>query len=84
MDRSATCLFGIRNYGVDINGYVKHPDKGLCLWFQKRSATKQTWPGKKWLDILDTFQKVLISSDELLISELINICGQGFYANYLL
>lgn len=45
MDRSATCLFGIRNYGVDINGYVRHPDKGLCLWFQKRSATKQTWPG---------------------------------------
>lgn len=52
MDRSATCLFGIRNYGVDINGYVKHPDKGLCLWFQKRSATKQTWPGKIWFDIM--------------------------------
>ncbi|XP_018578172.1 uncharacterized protein YJR142W isoform X2 [Anoplophora glabripennis] len=46
MDRSATCLFGIRNYGVDINGYIKHPIKGLCLWFQKRSPTKQTWPGK--------------------------------------
>lgn len=46
MDRSATCLFGIRNYGVDINGYVRHPDKGLCLWFQKRAETKQTWPGK--------------------------------------
>ncbi|KAJ8980767.1 hypothetical protein NQ317_016016 [Molorchus minor] len=46
MDRSATCLFGIRNYGVDINGYIKHPVKGLCLWFQKRSPTKQTWPGK--------------------------------------
>ncbi|XP_023019014.1 uncharacterized protein [Leptinotarsa decemlineata] len=46
MDRSATCLFGIRNYGVDINGYVRHPVMGLCLWFQKRSSTKQTWPGK--------------------------------------
>ncbi|XP_049780494.1 uncharacterized protein LOC126178436 isoform X5 [Schistocerca cancellata] len=46
MDRSATCLFGIRNYGVDINGYVRHPEKGLCLWLQQRSATKQTWPGK--------------------------------------
>ncbi|XP_019873561.2 uncharacterized protein LOC109601730 [Aethina tumida] len=46
MDRSATCLFGIRNYGVDINGYVRHPTLGLCLWLQKRSATKQTWPGK--------------------------------------
>ncbi|CAG9759770.1 unnamed protein product [Ceutorhynchus assimilis] len=46
MDRCATCLFGIRNYGVTINGYIRHPQKGQCLWFQKRSATKQTWPGK--------------------------------------
>ncbi|XP_050528182.1 uncharacterized protein LOC126898284 [Daktulosphaira vitifoliae] len=46
MDRSATCLFGICNYGVDINGFVKHPTKGLCIWLQQRSFTKQTWPGK--------------------------------------
>lgn len=46
MDRSATCLFGIRNYGVDINGYVRHPTRGLCIWLQQRSDTKQTWPGK--------------------------------------
>nr|CAI5843780.1 unnamed protein product [Callosobruchus analis] len=46
MERSATCLFGIRQYGVSINGFVRHPAKGLCIWFQKRAATKQTWPGK--------------------------------------
>lgn len=46
MDRSATCLFGVRNYGVDINGYVRHSTKGLCIWLQQRSDTKQTWPGK--------------------------------------
>lgn len=46
MDRSATCLFGVRNYGVDINGYVRHPTKGICIWLQQRSDTKQTWPGK--------------------------------------
>lgn len=46
MDRSATCLFGIRNYGVDINGYVRHPKLGLCIWLQQRSSTKQTWPGE--------------------------------------
>lgn len=46
MDRSATCMFGIRNYGVDINGYVNHPTLGLCIWLQQRSDTKQTWPGK--------------------------------------
>lgn len=44
MDRSATCLFGIRKYGVDINGYVMDPVKGLSIWLQKRSPTKQTWP----------------------------------------
>ncbi|CAF4777260.1 unnamed protein product [Pieris macdunnoughi] len=46
MDRSAICLFGIRNYGVSINGYLFHPIKGLCIWLQQRSFTKQTWPGK--------------------------------------
>ncbi|CAH2107472.1 unnamed protein product [Euphydryas editha] len=46
MDRSATCLFGIRNYGVSVNGYLYHPTKGLCIWLQQRSFTKQTWPGK--------------------------------------
>lgn len=46
MDRSATCLFGICNYGVDINGYTKDPVKGLCIWLQRRSRTKQRWPGR--------------------------------------
>nr|XP_018902702.1 PREDICTED: uncharacterized protein YJR142W [Bemisia tabaci] len=46
MERSATCLFGVCNYGVDINGYVMDKEKGLCLWLQRRSPTKQTWPGK--------------------------------------
>lgn len=39
-------LFGVCNYGVDINGYVMDKEKGLCLWLQRRSPTKQTWPGK--------------------------------------
>ncbi|CAH0407689.1 unnamed protein product [Chilo suppressalis] len=46
MDRSAICLFGIRNYGVSVTGYLNHPSKGLCIWLQQRSFTKQTWPGK--------------------------------------
>lgn len=45
MERSAICLFGIRNYGVSVSGYVNHPTKGLCIWLQQRSFTKQTWPG---------------------------------------
>ncbi|KAF4524921.1 hypothetical protein B566_EDAN013883 [Ephemera danica] len=55
MERAATCLFGIRKYGVDINGYVMCPDRGLCVWLQKRSVTKQTWPGK--LDNMETALK---------------------------
>ncbi|KAH8376868.1 hypothetical protein KR093_001795 [Drosophila rubida] len=46
MERAATPLFGVRKYGVDINGYVKHPQHGLCIWLQQRSNTKETWPGK--------------------------------------
>lgn len=46
MDRSAMCLFGIRSYGISVSGYVNHPVKGLCIWLQQRSFTKQTWPGK--------------------------------------
>lgn len=41
MDRSATCLFGIRNFGVEINGYIRCPVRGMCIWLQQRSATKQ-------------------------------------------
>ncbi|EDV34874.2 uncharacterized protein Dana_GF15848, isoform B [Drosophila ananassae] len=46
MERAATPLFGVRKYGVDINGYVRHPTQGLCIWLQQRSNTKETWPGK--------------------------------------
>ncbi|KAK2722861.1 hypothetical protein QYM36_003157, partial [Artemia franciscana] len=46
MERSATCLFGVRQFGVDINGYVKHPELGVSIWLQRRSKTKPTWPGK--------------------------------------
>jgi len=46
MERCATPLFGVRQYGVQINGFVQHSSMGLSLWMQRRSSTKQTWPGK--------------------------------------
>nr|CAG4640876.1 EOG090X06MA [Eulimnadia texana] len=46
MERSATCLFGIRQYGVDIVGYTRCPKLGFSVWLQKRARTKPTWPGK--------------------------------------
>ena len=47
MERSATPLFGIRQYGIHINGFVRHSTLGDCLWLQRRSPTKQTYPGRK-------------------------------------
>nr|CAG4642525.1 EOG090X06MA [Evadne anonyx] len=71
MERSATCLFGIRQYGVSINGYTKHAKLGFCLWMQQRSRTKQTWPGK-WDNIVSgglsvghsVFETALKEADE--------------------
>ena len=36
MERSASPMFGVRKYGVQINGHVQHSQAGLCLWLQKR------------------------------------------------
>lgn len=61
MDRSAICLFGIRNYGVSVTGYLNHPSKGLCIWLQQRSFTKQTWPG----EILDIVKQCILVLESL-------------------
>jgi len=50
LERSAAPLFGVRQYGVHINGFVQHSQRGLCLWLQRRAANKQTWP-----NMLDNF-----------------------------
>ena len=46
MERSATCMFGLRQYGVDVNGYIKDANGQISIWMQKRSTTKPTWPGR--------------------------------------
>jgi len=45
VERSAAPILGIRKYGVQINGYVRDLARGTMLWFQRRSLTKQTYPG---------------------------------------
>lgn len=45
MERAAVPLFGVRAYGVHLNGFVGRGD-GLHLWVARRSATKQTAPRK--------------------------------------
>ena len=39
-------MFGTVQYGVHINGYFNHPQKGMFVWVAKRSPLKPTWPGK--------------------------------------
>ena len=45
MERAAVPLFGVRGFGVHLNGYVETPD-GLEMWIGKRSMSKPTGPGK--------------------------------------
>jgi 8-oxo-dGTP pyrophosphatase MutT (NUDIX family) len=44
IERAAVALFGIRAYGVHLNGYVRKGGR-LFLWIGRRSRTKQTYPG---------------------------------------
>lgn len=45
VERAAAHLFGIKAYGVHMNGFVRRDD-GLHLWVATRAASKPTWPGK--------------------------------------
>ncbi|CAD5115602.1 DgyrCDS4562 [Dimorphilus gyrociliatus] len=45
MERAGASLFGVIQRGVHINGYVNHPEKGICMWVATRSQNKQTFPG---------------------------------------
>ena len=45
MERAAVPLFGVRAYGVHLNGFTGR-GRDLKLWVGKRSKTKQTAPGK--------------------------------------
>ena len=45
-ERAATPLLGLQAFGVHITGWVRHSSLGCCVWLQRRSSTKQTYPGK--------------------------------------
>ncbi|WP_096703227.1 DUF4743 domain-containing protein [Magnetospirillum sp. 15-1] len=45
IDRGAVSLFGIRAYGVHVNGLVHRPD-GLHLWIGRRAKDKSVAPDK--------------------------------------
>lgn len=45
MERAAVPLFGIRAYGVHLNGFVRN-EHGVKMWVGQRSQSKSTAPGK--------------------------------------
>jgi len=45
VERAAVPWFGVRGYGVHMNGFVRQAD-GVKMWVARRSLTKPTGPGK--------------------------------------
>ena len=45
MERAAVAYFGVRSYGVHINGLVEK-EGGIHLWIARRTKDKPFWPGK--------------------------------------
>lgn len=45
MERAAVAYFGVRSYGVHVNGLVKKPG-GVYIWIARRTKDKPFWPGK--------------------------------------
>ncbi|KAI9505369.1 NUDIX hydrolase domain-like protein [Coemansia spiralis] len=45
VERAASSNFGIRAYGVHINGITWSKSGELLMWVAKRSMSKSTWPG---------------------------------------
>ncbi|XP_078393233.1 thiamine pyrophosphokinase 2 [Cetorhinus maximus] len=45
MERSAIGLFGVKSYGVHVNGFVRHGDGAMSMWIGRRTHNKETFPG---------------------------------------
>lgn len=45
LERAAAPSFGVRAYGIHINGYVEKANGEKLLWVARRSKSKPTWPG---------------------------------------
>jgi 8-oxo-dGTP pyrophosphatase MutT (NUDIX family) len=45
IDRSAVPWFGVKGFGIHVNGFVRKPD-GIYLWIAERAADRQVDPGK--------------------------------------
>lgn len=67
MDRAAVAHFGVRSYGLHINGFVRRSD-GIHLWVGKRATDRKIAPGK--LDnLVAGGQPIGLTLDENLVKE---------------
>jgi 8-oxo-dGTP pyrophosphatase MutT (NUDIX family) len=67
IDRVAVAHFGIRSYGLHINGFVRRTD-GIHLWVGKRAGDRKIAPGK--LDnLVAGGQPIGLTLDENLVKE---------------
>ncbi|XP_060678401.1 thiamin pyrophosphokinase 2 [Hemiscyllium ocellatum] len=46
IERAAVGLFGVRSYGVHLNGFVRHDDGRMSMWIGRRTIQKETYPGR--------------------------------------
>ena len=67
IDRAAVAHFGIRSFGLHVNGFVRWAD-GLHLWIGKRATDRKIAPGK--LDnLVAGGQPIGLTLDENLVKE---------------
>lgn len=45
LERAAICFFGLRGFGIHINGLVQKKE-GIYIWIARRTKDKPFWPGK--------------------------------------
>jgi len=67
IDRTAVAHFGVRSFGLHVNGFVRRAD-GLHLWIGKRATDRSVAPGK--LDnLVAGGQPIGLTLDENLVKE---------------
>ncbi|CAL1539909.1 unnamed protein product [Lymnaea stagnalis] len=44
IERACSGLFGVIQYGIHVNGYMRDKDGQIMMWIGRRSKTKQTFP----------------------------------------
>lgn len=45
LDRGAIAAFGIRAFGVHVNGFIRHPDGAIDMWIARRAEDRMAYPG---------------------------------------